>query len=258
MTSDEGISANGDEPAPSGAPWHQQTTRGKIGLTLLTPDSSALRSPDANSPSMNRPTSMTSARSRTSDAALLRKKYDYVFLDFDHVITSVMLGMRSKNTKVSSLECISIKEFGGEARVEKLRELFELWQSLGINFFVISKGRLNRIEACLERVNLLKYLENKIYAIDSNPCVSLKQKSNKRNKIMNVLGSNPCSPHQVLFIDDCPANLTLAEDVCVVYQPESGEGGKGLSMDEICCLVNGAKVAAGLITDDEAADHPGI
>lgn len=244
-------------------------SRFPIGLTLLTPDSLSRASVGASptspglmfrrgpmSPVLYSDVSSTNKLTRGSRGStdtpgsiksmrrghsMLRERYDYVFLDFDHVLTNVMLGIRSKNRHIPPVEGTTNKEFGGAARVEKLRELFELWQAIGVNFFVISKGRLNRIEKSLENVDLFKYLENKIYALDSN---GVQQRKGKRDEIMRVLGTNNYNRPDVLFIDDSLANLTLAEDVCMVYQPDSGEGGQGLSLTEICCLIDGAKATS--------------
>eukprot|EP00397_Hematodinium_sp_SG-2012_P007434 GEMP01007479.1.p1 GENE.GEMP01007479.1~~GEMP01007479.1.p1 ORF type:complete len:487 (+),score=76.25 GEMP01007479.1:116-1576(+) len=204
--------------------------------------------PSVRSPrSPGRPASVT-AQSIASDRSsrrrghsVLRQRYEYVFLDFDHVLTTVMLGVRCKNFEIPPVEHCTNKEFGGQARVDKIRELFEVWEKTGVYYCIVSNGRFNRIRTCLERVDLLRYVENKIYCVDTEG--RSQGRMDKRDKIERILttSTQTHTPSDVLFIDDSFANLCQAEDVCVVYQPEAGEYGNGLSLVELGHLVDNAK-----------------
>lgn len=229
---------NNEDQSPS------QGTKRHIESTGLLP---MISSPVAARPEVLRTISTKSFRSigraDTEGYEVLQRPYHHVFLDFDHVLSNVLLGVRTKDSKTPPVEGITCKEFGGEARVRKIQELFELWQALGVHFCIISKGRYKRIRTCLERVDLLKYVKNILCGDTEGDMNQKNEKLDKREQISRVLSaaSSNNSRSDVLFIDDSFANLCKLDDMCMVYQPDAGENGQGLSLEELDYMLENAR-----------------
>lgn len=157
-----------------------------------------------------------------------------IAFDFDHTLSTVMLGRESCHFQ-KHIEAVSEAEFGGRERVQMLRQMFTLLCEHGVQFFIISNGFRHRIDVALRNVGLGEFFpESNLICQDS---MEFRLHGYVKGEVIRArmeLHSVPANA--ALFIDDCRRNLDGAAGVCMVFHPQSAA--EGLSRDEIQSIMD--------------------